>query len=133
MFHMKRFTSKTQKKGEYGEEICVQFLKNNGYLIIDRNYTIPVGEIDIIAGKNNIIHFIEVKSVSRENSDNVSCETGYNPAENVTREKIQKCYKVIYQYKKSHNVSCETQFDVYLVYIDKRNIKHKIERIENVF
>ena len=133
MFHMKRFTSETQKTGEYGEEICIQFLKNNGYVVIDRNYTLPIGEIDIIAKKNEIIHFIEVKSVSRENTDHISRETEYNPAENVTREKIQKCYKVIYQYKKSHNVSCETQFDVYLVYIDKRNIKHKIERIENVF
>ena len=133
MFHMKQFTSKTQKIGEYGEKICTQWLGNNGFKILDLNYTLSIGEIDIIAQKNNQLHFIEVKSVSCENTDFVTRETLYNPAENVTREKIAKCYKVMRHYLKEHNVSCETQFDVYLVYIDKRNIKHKIEKIENVF
>ncbi|MCA9352864.1 YraN family protein [Patescibacteria group bacterium] len=130
---MKLFTSKTQKIGAYGEDICVRWLNNNGFRIIERNYTRPVGEIDIIALKDNTLHFIEVKSVSCENTDTISHQAVYNPAENVTREKIHKCYKTIATYQKEHNVSYETQFDVYLVYIDQRNIKHKIERIENVF
>ena len=133
MFHMKQFTSETQKTGEYGEEICVKWLKNNSFEIVERNYTLPIGEIDIIAKKSNILHFIEVKSVTRENTDNMRANNLYNPGENLTREKIQKCHRVISEYRSSHNVSYETQFDVYLVYIDNRNIRHKIERIENVF
>lgn len=129
---MKQFTSETQKIGEYGENICVKWLKNNNFSILERNYTTKLGEIDIIAKKGSVIHFIEVKSVSCENTDNFSRETLYNPAENVTREKITKCFKVIHQYMQENKVSCETQFDVYLVYIDKRNIRHLIERIEKV-
>jgi len=130
---MKRFTSKTQKTGEYGEKICKKWLENNGFKIIDQNYTLTTGEIDIIAQKNNIMHFIEVKSVSRENNRDVTRETQYNPADNMTRSKIKKCQSAMFGYIKSNNVSCETQLDVYLVYIDILNIKHKIERIENIF
>ena len=129
---MKRFTSKTQKTGKLGEEICAKWLKNNNYKIIERNYTTRSGEIDIIAEKTNIIYFIEVKSVSCENTNNISRETTYNPAENVTREKIKRFQKTMFKYIEDHNVSYETQFDVYLVYIDKRNVKHKIERIQNI-
>jgi putative endonuclease len=133
MFHMKRFTSKTQRIGEYGENICAQWLENNGFNIQERNYTISSGEIDIIAQKNNILHFIEVKSVSCENTEHVSYETLYNPAENMTKDKIHKCQKAMYTYIQEHNVSHETQLDLYMVYIDQRNIKHKLERIENIF
>jgi len=132
---MKRFTSKSQKTGEYGEEICVQFLKNAGHIIIERNYTLRIGEVDIITKKDEVLHFIEVKSVSCENTQDISRETVYNPAENVTHEKISKIQKTIFHYLKENNVSRDTkhQLDIYLVYIDSRNIRHKIERIENVF
>ena len=141
---MKRFTSKTQKIGELGEKICKTWLLRNGFTILESNYTKKEGEIDIIAKYKNTLHFIEVKSsllknVSYEttrslNKRNIKQER-YNPAENVTREKIKKCYKVINIYKEENNVSYETktQFDVYIVYIDSRNLKHKIERIENIF
>ena len=118
--------------GRMGQQIIKSSKKNNNFKIIERNYTLSAGEIDIVALKDSTLHFIEVKSVSCENTNTISRETLYNPAENVTREKIVKCYKVIQSYKKTNNVSYETQFDVYLIYIDKRNIKHKIEKIENV-
>ncbi|MFT6829396.1 MAG: putative endonuclease [Candidatus Paceibacteria bacterium] len=135
---MKNFTSKTQIIGQYGEDICTKWLQNNDYSVIERNFTKKEGEIDIIAEKTNILHFIEVKSVTREKKENVLRERSpdeYNPAQNVTREKIAKCFKVISQYKQENNVSYETktQFDVYTVYIDPKNIKHTIERIENCF
>lgn len=130
---MKQFTSKTQKIGEYGENICNKWLINNGFKIIERNYTINKGEIDIIAQKNYTLHFIEVKSVSCETTENIQNIEIYNPAENMTIDKIKKCRIVLQEYVAKNNVSCETQLDLYLIYIDKRNMKHKIERIENVF
>ena len=130
---MKHFTSKNQKTGELGEEICTQWLNKNGFTIIERNFTQKEGEIDIITLKDDIYHFIEVKSVSCVTTDDINHETIYNPLQNVTREKIQKCFKVINNYKNQKRLKNEVQFDVYAIYIDKRNIKHKIERIENVF
>ena len=60
----KVFTSKSQKTGELGENLAETYLKKKGYRIIERNYTIPQGEIDIIAKEGNDLIFIEVKSIS---------------------------------------------------------------------
>ena len=132
LFHMKQFTSKTQKIGRYGEKICEKFLKQDGFTIIESNYTKRIGEIDLIAKKGDIVHFIEVKSVSCENTEFISQETTYNPGENVTKDKLIKIYKTSQEWIKENNVSLQTQIDIYLIYIDKRNIKHKIDKITNV-
>ena len=134
MFHMKQFTSKSQKIGEYGESICAKWLENNRFGIIDRNYTTRSGEIDIIASKEGVIHFIEVKSVSCETTEDLENQDVYNPAENMTQEKIKRCFSAISEYKSENQlVSHETQLDLYMVFIDQRNLKHKIQRIENIF
>ncbi|WP_448384806.1 YraN family protein, partial [Fervidobacterium sp.] len=44
------------------EELAVQFLKRNGYKIVERNYRTPFGEIDIIAKLGKTYMFVEVKS-----------------------------------------------------------------------
>ena len=48
-------------KGAYYEERAAVFLKSLGFDILSRNYRTPAGEIDIIASRNGIISFIEVK------------------------------------------------------------------------
>ena len=42
---------KTEKreKGDVGEEVAFSYLKDNGYKVLDRNYSNRFGEIDIIA------------------------------------------------------------------------------------
>jgi len=55
--------------GKFGEKIAENYLKNNGYEILDKNYSFRIpgnpqkGEIDIIAQKSGIISFIEVKTL----------------------------------------------------------------------
>lgn len=51
-----------KQTGNIGEELTVKYLEKCGYEIICRNYTIKGGEIDIIARKDDIIAFVEVKS-----------------------------------------------------------------------
>jgi putative endonuclease len=65
--------SEKRQLGNIGEEIAVKYLRNEGYDILDRNYLKKYGEIDIVARKSDIIHFIEVKTVYR---GNVAYETG---------------------------------------------------------
>lgn len=49
--------------GNKGEDIAAEFLENNDYKIIERKYRCnKVGEIDIIARKNELIIFVEVKN-----------------------------------------------------------------------
>lgn len=60
----KVFTSKSQKVGELGESLAEKYLVGKGYKIIERNYTISQGEIDIVAKSGDSIVFVEVKAVS---------------------------------------------------------------------
>ncbi len=48
--------------GEIGEKYAVDYLQNKGYKILGRNVYIKGGEIDIIAQKDNLVIFIEVKT-----------------------------------------------------------------------
>lgn len=75
--------------GNKGEGVAAKFLKNLGYRIVQRNYRRRIGEIDIIAFKNNVIHFFEVKSVTRETSaGDISKNNEYLPEEQVNFEKM---------------------------------------------
>ena len=66
-----------QKIGQIGEDYACEYLEKNGYKVIERNYLKKWGEIDIISKKANKIHFVEVKSVSR-NLDDVTHVTKKN-------------------------------------------------------
>lgn len=48
--------------GALGEELACQFLRRRGFKIIERNYTCPLGEIDLIARDGEVLVFVEVKS-----------------------------------------------------------------------
>lgn len=48
--------------GRLGEELTAYYLKRSGYEILRRNFRIKGGEIDIIAEKDGIIAFVEVKT-----------------------------------------------------------------------
>lgn len=50
-----------------GEDIAVKYLESKNYKIIDRNYQIKWGEIDIIMSDGHFIIFVEVKF--RKNED----------------------------------------------------------------
>lgn len=82
MFHVKQFTSKTQKIGEIGEEKASMFLVKQGFDIVERNISNKFGEIDIVAKKGGVHYFFEVKTGK---------SGGWiHPAENLTREKLRK-------------------------------------------
>lgn len=49
------------QKGNYGEQLAVDFLQASGYEILERNYRFRHAEVDIIAQQNNLLVFVEVK------------------------------------------------------------------------
>ena len=51
-----------KKMGKAGEVLAAEALEAKGYYILRRNYTCPYEKIDIIAIKNKVISFIEVKT-----------------------------------------------------------------------
>lgn len=101
----------TKQRGNYGENITCDILKSFNFQIIDRNYHTRQGEIDIIALKNNILHFIEVKTTYGE----------YNPAENFHKTKLAKFLKAVKLYCFRNNISEEIiQIDLALVDVQSR-------------
>lgn len=79
-----------REKGIEGESVAVNFLKANGYKILERNFTTRCGEIDIIARKKSSIVFVEVKT---RTSDIFG-----TPSEAVDRKKLSKLTSVANQY-----------------------------------
>lgn len=49
------------QKGKYGEDKAKIFLEENGYQLIEANYTNKIGEIDLIMSDNDWLVFVEVK------------------------------------------------------------------------
>ena len=129
-----------QKFGEIGENIAVKHLVKHKYKILDRNYRKKWGEIDIIARKNKVLHFIEVKSVSCEtfwfNKIDVSHETSdyWRPEENVHPWKLKRLRRAIQSYLIEKSVSCETewQMDIMAVFIDLTKKRAKIRITEDI-
>ena len=55
----------SKEKGDFAEKRAISFLEDSNFKIIETNfYAKKLGEIDIIAKKDNIYHFCEVKSAS---------------------------------------------------------------------
>jgi len=50
--------------GKFGEDLAESYLKSHGYKIIERNFRIRGGEIDIIAQDANTLVYVEVKTRS---------------------------------------------------------------------
>lgn len=59
---MQSYQKKSREIGDVGEQATADFLERNGYEIVKRNYTVRGGEIDIIARKNGVTAFVEVKT-----------------------------------------------------------------------
>ncbi len=106
--------------GKGGEDIACQFLARRGYKVIGRNYRRKWGEIDIIAIKDNIVRFVEVKAVSREISKlDGSREMDYRPEELVHRSKLRKLARTATLYMEERKDGREYQIDVVGVIMDE--------------
>jgi putative endonuclease len=56
----------SREKGAIGEEIAMQYLRHEGFTILNANFHAASGEIDIIAQDDEMIVFVEVKSTTKE-------------------------------------------------------------------
>lgn len=128
----------TQKQhiGRLGEDITVKHLENKGFTVIERNYLKKYGEIDIIAQKDEIIHFIEVKSVSYENNPSVSHVTpdNYRPEDNVHAQKLKRLSRTIQAYllSKHQNEEPVWVFDVVMVKINMNKQQAHVKVLEDI-
>ncbi|TSC86960.1 MAG: conserved hypothetical protein TIGR00252 [Parcubacteria group bacterium Gr01-1014_8] len=126
-------SSKRTRVGQIGERIASIFLERKGYKIVERNYRKPWGEIDIIAEKQNIIHFVEVKALSRESNLDISREKGnYRPEEQIHPVKLQKISRTAELYMNEKNDSREFQIDAVGVFVDEKKRTARCRLFEQI-
>lgn len=104
------------KIGQLGEDLASQYLLNNKYKIITRNYRETWGEIDIIAqDPNKTLVFVEVKTLKTnanikpvsENIDSLILQDnnldGLRPEDNLSQSKLEKVKRTANIYANAHS------------------------------
>lgn len=108
--------------GSRYEQKAVSFLEHNGYLVLETNYRNRYGEIDIVACRDDLLVFVEVKyRTSNQYGD---------PLEAVDQRKQRRiCRSALYYCsKRGDGMEVPCRFDVIAIYGD-----HRIRHIENAF
>ena len=109
--------------GKTGEEFAANYLIENSYEILEKNFTFQKAEIDIIAQKDKILAVIEVKTRS-------SLAFGL-PQDFVKPKKIQLLVKAINHYIEKNDLDVNVRFDI--IAISKNGDQFLLEHLEDAF
>ena len=106
----------SRAKGNIAEEKAASFLLEHGYSILEKNFYSRFGELDIIALKDDYLHFIEVKS-----GENYELAI-----QNITPTKLSRLIKTAHVYMKKNALDLDYMFDALIV------TPQNIEILENI-
>jgi len=107
----------SRSKGNIAEEKACEYLYSQGFQIIEQNfYAKKLGEIDIIAKKENVYHFCEVKSAT-------DYETAVN---NLSPSKLSKIKRSVDYYLQNKKLDVAYCIDAIIV------VDNEIEFLENI-
>jgi len=107
--------------GAAGEDAAVRYLEKIGYTILERNYRLRIGEVDVIARDEEYLVFIEVKTRHSQRFG--------SPFEAVDVRKQQQIVKVAAAYMQERDIP--VRFDVVAVIRNGRDIR--VELLKNAF
>lgn len=112
--------------GKKGEEEAQKELERQGYRVLIRNYRCRTGEIDIIAEKDGVLVFVEVKT-------RTSLDFGL-PQESVNFKKQARIRKVAQVFlAETKQFYRDISFCVVGVQLDKTGMPKEVEIIDNAF
>lgn len=112
-----------QRVGKIGEDIAVNYFKNNNYHVLARNIRFRFGEIDIMLEKNGVLIFVEVKT-RRSNKYGA-------PFESVSSEKIRKMHLVVRKIL-GKMIEKPWQFDVVSIELTPQLRLKKLQHFKNI-
>lgn len=103
--------------GKQGEALAVEYLRKEGYEILETNWVFQKAEVDIIALKGDVLAIVEVKTRS-------SLEYGL-PQEFVKPKKIQLLVKAVNEYVIVKNLDVNVRFDIISIHKNAENVTIK--------
>ena len=98
-----------QTTGKRGEELAVNYLSKKDYTIVERNWRFRNAEVDIIAARQNRLHFFEIKT---RTSDRFG-----KPEESMSYKKMKMLKTAAEEYQYKHPEWKYVQFDVLAITI----------------
>lgn len=111
------------KLGKYGEQLALDYLLKNDFVVLEKNYRNKIGEVDIISYDKDILVFIEVKTRIGNGFGHA-----YESVNSRKQKKIANTALMYIQRNKLHDV--QVRFDVIEVYPMEKEI---INHFENAF
>ena len=110
--------------GSAGENIASAYLRRVGYKILESNFRTPFGEIDLVARKNGVIVFVEVRS-------RTSTYLG-PPYISITKTKQRHIIKnALFYLKQKRMIGANWRIDIVSVKLNYNREVENIELIEN--
>ncbi len=131
----------TKRLGDFGEKVACYYLESKGYKILDRNYSRKwiqgpqKGEIDIVAEKDKIISFVEVKTLQQIQGKQITSAQGggYFPEDKVNFQKQKQLIKIAQDWLSEKKIPLESKWQIDIISI-KANLsseKAKIRHLKN--
>ena len=114
----------TKITGNKGEDKAAQFLIEKGYSVLDRNWRTKTGEIDIIAVKDDLIVFVEVKTLPNGTPELLQTE--------LNQRKLQRIVKTSKRFLLNHRQYSNSYVRYDVIVIDMPGLP-EVYHIENAF
>jgi putative endonuclease len=112
-----------KKLGQRGEGLAAAHLEERGYVVRERNWRCPVGEVDIVAEDGGCLVFVEVRTRRGR---------AYGtPEESVTPAKQAKLVEVAQTYLQEHDWDGDWRIDVVAVEMTSGGRLLRVELIKN--
>ncbi len=110
--------------GNFGERVAASHLESKGYAILERNWSTPEGEIDIIASRGADLVFVEVRTRRGRNFG--------TPEESITGRKASHVRAAAAAYVQEHPDAPPNQrIDVVALELDAKGRVLRVEQLEN--
>jgi putative endonuclease len=110
--------------GDFGERVAASHLEAKGYTILERNWSVREGEIDLIASRGNNLVFVEVRSKRGGNFG--------TPEESITGRKAEHVRAAAAAYVQQHpDAPSNLRIDAVVIELDAKGRVMRVEQIEN--
>ena len=119
--------NRKKMRGDWGENLVAEYLRKRGFEIVASQFRCRLGEIDLIARKDGVLCFVEVKT---------RADTTFGlPREAVGPKKQRRIRAAAAYYLAMHVLDCPVRFDVAEVYTEESpgELRGRVEYLEAAF